>query len=96
MVPMFRSMLGLPMKSATGTSLACVGFFAVPGTLTHALQGGIDWKTALLLTIGVVPAAPLGSRLALSLSDEKLRRVFGVFLACIAVVYGAGEITSLL
>jgi hypothetical protein len=95
MVPMFRSWLGLPMKAATGTSLACVGFFAVPGTVTHALQGGIDWRVALLLTIGVVPAAPLGSRIALSLSDEKLRRVFGLFLGTIAVIYATGEIISL-
>jgi len=95
MVPMFRSFLGLPMKAATGTSLACVGFFALPGTVTHALQGGIDWRVALLLTLGVVPAAPLGSRIALSLSDEKLRRVFGLFLGAIAVIYALGEIISL-
>ena len=96
MVPMFRSLLRMPMKSATGTSLACVGFFAVPGTITHALQGGIDWRVALLLTVGVIPAAPLGSKVAMSLSDEKLRRVFGAFLAAVAVVYGAGELASLL
>lgn len=96
MVPMFRSLLRMPMKSATGTSLACVGFFAVPGTITHALQGGIEWKVAVLLTIGVIPAAPFGSKLAMSLSDDKLRRIFGIFLAAVAVVYGVGETASLL
>lgn len=96
MVPLFRSFMHLPMKVATGTSLACVAFFAVPGTITHAIQGGIDWKVAVLLTCGVVPAAPLGSKLALALSDAKLRRVFGLFLGAIAVIYGIGEITALL
>ena len=43
---------GLPLKRAIATSLACVGIFAVPGTITHALLGNIDWRFALLLTVG--------------------------------------------
>lgn len=96
MVPLFRKWLALAMKHAIATSLICVGFFAVPGTITHTLQGGVDWRYALLLTIGVIPGAPLGAKLALSLSDQKLRRIFGIFLACIALVYGGSEIVSLL
>ena len=96
MVPLFKKWLALPMKNAIATSLICVGFFAVPGTITHTLQGGVDWRYALLLTIGVIPGAPLGAKLALSLSDQKLRRIFGIFLACIALVYGCSEIVSLL
>ena len=96
MVPLFKKWLALPMKNAIATSLICVGFFAVPGTITHTLQGGVDWRYALLLTIGVIPGAPLGAKLALSLSDQKLRTIFGIFLACIALVYGGSEIVSLL
>ena len=96
MVPLFKKWLALPMKNAIATSLICVGFFAVPGTITHTLQGGVDWRYALLLTIGVIPGAPLGAKLALSLSDQKLRRIFGIFLVCIALVYGGSEILSLL
>ena len=95
MVPMFRNVLKLPMKAAIATSLICVGCFAIPGTITHAIQGGVDWRFALLLTVGVIPGAPLGARIALTLSDEHLRKVFGVFLACIAVVYAAGELAAL-
>lgn len=96
MVPLFRKFLGLPMKVAVATSLICVGCFAIPGTITHAVQGGIDWRIALMLTIGVVPGAPLGARLALGLSDVRLRKIFGVFLACVAVMYGAGELAALI
>ncbi len=96
MVPLFRKWLTFPMKNAIATSLICVGLFAIPGTITHTLQGGVDWRYALLLTIGVIPGAPIGARLALGMDDQKLRRVFGVFLTCIAVVYGGGEIILLL
>ena len=96
MVPLFRKWLAFPMKNAIATSLICVGLFAIPGTITHTLQGGVDWRYALLLTIGVIPGAPIGAKLALSMDDQKLRKIFGIFLACIAVVYGGGEIISLL
>ena len=37
MVPAFSAWLGLPLKETIATSLACVGIFAVPGTITHAV-----------------------------------------------------------
>ena len=95
MVPLFRRWLGLPMKNAVATSLVCVGCFAVPGTITHAIEGGIDWRFAIWLTIGVVVGAPFGSKMALKMSDKKLQRVFGLFLAAVAVVYGGGELLAL-
>jgi uncharacterized protein len=95
MVPAFRKWLGMPIKSAVATSLACVAAFAIPGTVTHAVQGGIDWRFALWLTVGVIPGAMLGSHVALRTSDARLRRAFGLFLAATAVIYGAGEISAL-
>ncbi len=95
MVPLFRRWLRLPIKNAVATSLICVGCFAVPGTITHALENGIDWRFALWLTAGVVVGAPFGSKMALKMSDKKLQRVFGLFLAAVAVVYGVGELLAL-
>ena len=95
MVPLFRRWLGLPIKNAVATSLICVGCFAIPGTITHALEGGIDWRFATWLAVGVIVGAPLGSRLALKMSDKRLQRTFGLFLAVIAVIYGLGELLAL-
>jgi uncharacterized membrane protein YfcA len=95
MVPLFRRWLSLPMKNAVATSLICVGCFAIPGTITHAIEGGIDWRYAIWLTIGVVVGAPFGSKMALKMSDKKLQRVFGWFLAAVAIAYGYGELVAL-
>ena len=95
MVPLFRRWLRLPIKNAVATSLICVGCFAIPGTITHALENGIDWRFALWLTAGVVVGAPFGSKMALKMSDRKLQRVFGFFLAAVAVIYGLGEVLAL-
>ena len=34
------------VKRAIATSLVCVGAFAVPGTITHAIAGHVDWRVA--------------------------------------------------
>jgi hypothetical protein len=96
MVPAFTHFAGLRLKVAIGTSLVCVGLFAIPGTIAHSLNGTIDWRFALLLAVGVVPGARLGSALTIKASDERVRLTVGVFLAVTAVLYGVGESVSLL
>ena len=49
MVPAFSAWLRIPLKETIATSLACVGVFAIPGTITHALLGHIDWAFAIPL-----------------------------------------------
>jgi uncharacterized protein len=95
MVPGFTQIAGLPLKRAIATSLACVGIFAVPGTITHALLGNIDWRFALLLTVGMVPGARLGAGLTIRAEDRRLHVVVGAFLAATAIAYAAGEIAAL-
>jgi uncharacterized protein len=96
MVPAFAALAGLRLKQAIGTSLVCVGIFAVPGTITHALQDGIDWRFALLLTVAVVPGARVGAALTMKATDRTLRRRVAGFLGVIAFFYAAGELLSLI
>jgi uncharacterized membrane protein YfcA len=96
MVPLFTGWVRLPIKAAIGTSLACVGVLAIPGTITHMLLGHIDWLYALPLCIGIVPGARLGSHLAIRSSDRTLRLIVGIGLGTIAAVYFAGELLSLI
>ncbi len=95
MVPGFTQVGDLPVKTAIGTSLACVGLFAVPGTITHALLGHIDWRFALLLAVGVIPGARIGAALAIRSGDQRLRRVVAGFLGLMAIAYGVGETLAL-
>jgi uncharacterized protein len=95
MVPGFTQIAGMPLKRAIATSLACVGIFAVPGTITHALLGNIDWRLALLLTVGMIPGARLGAALTVRADDRRLHVAVGVFLGVAAIGYAAGEIFAL-
>jgi uncharacterized protein len=96
MVPGFTELGKLPLKTAIATSLACVAIFAIPSTITHALNDNIDWRIALFLTIGVIPGARLGAAAAVKASDEGLRKAVAGFLGLIAVVYLVGELLALI
>lgn len=96
LVPGFVQLAGMRVKQAIATSLVCVGIFAVPGTITHAALGNVDWRFALWLTVGVIPGASLGAALTLRAADHRVRLTVGTFLAVTAVIYAAGELRSLL
>jgi uncharacterized membrane protein YfcA len=96
MVPAFTELLGLSLKSAIATSLVCVGIFGVPATITHAFLGDIDWRLAVLLTIGVIPGARIGASLTIRTAERRLRLAVGIFLALVALVYFVTETRALL
>jgi len=95
MVPAFSAWVGLPLKETIATSLACVGIFAVPGTITHAVQGDVNWSYAIALAIGVIPGAQIGARFTISSDDRTLRYTVGGALGIIALVYAIGEVIAL-
>jgi uncharacterized membrane protein YfcA len=96
MVPAFSAWVGLPLKETIATSLACVGIFAIPGTITHAVQGNVNWSYAIALAIGVIPGAQIGARVTIASDDRTLRYTVGTALGIIAIVYAVGEVTALL
>jgi uncharacterized membrane protein YfcA len=96
MVPAFTKLLQLSLKSAIATSLVCVGVFGLPATITHAILGHVDWRLAILLTIGVVPGARLGASLAIRIDERRLRLLVGGFLGLVGVVYFVAEARALL
>ncbi len=94
MVPAFNH-IGLSVRTSVATSLVCVGALAVPGTIAHAALGNIDWRTALVLAVTVVPGARLGATASLRLRDRHLTQVVAAFLGVVALVYAAGELAAL-
>jgi uncharacterized membrane protein YfcA len=95
MVPAFVELADIPVHAAVATSLVAVGVFAVPGTVTHALLGDINWTFALLLCAGVIPGAGIGAAAAMRATAPRLRLSVGWFLGAVAVIYAAGELAGL-
>jgi len=95
LVPAYSEVMGLPLKTSIATSLACVGILAIPGTITHAALGDVDWRLAALLTVGVLPGARLGAGLAIGAEHRRLQLAVAVLLGGIGLFYGAGELAAL-
>jgi uncharacterized protein len=95
MVPAFGGWLRLGLKETIATSLACVGLLAIPSTLTHMIEGTVDWAFALPLCLGVIPGAHLGSRWTVGASDRQLRVFIGVGLGLLGVAYFVAETVAL-
>lgn len=95
-VPLLAGWLGMPLKRALGTSLLAIVALVIPGTITHALLGHIDWTLVVVVTIGAVPGALLGARVALGTHEHTLRILVGSFLLVVAVAYGVAEALEVL
>jgi uncharacterized membrane protein YfcA len=76
----------MSQHSAQGTSLALillpVGILAV---LTYYKQGYIDVKIVGLLAIGFVAGSFLGSKIAVNVSQETIRKCFAVLMLAVAL-----------
>jgi uncharacterized membrane protein YfcA len=92
LVPAFVLLFGATMRQAAATSLICVAFLAVPGTVTHALLGHIDGWISFYLAIGVIPGTYLGARVSVRQQQVHLRRPFGAFLILFAAYFLVAEI----
>jgi uncharacterized membrane protein YfcA len=96
MVPLLAGWLGMPLKRALGTSLLAIVALVIPGTVTHAVLGNVDWALVVVLTIGAVPGARVGARVALGTRERTLRLLVGSFLLVVATAYGISELVTLL
>ena len=96
MVPAFVHFARMDVKPAIATSLACVGLFAVPGTISHAFEDHIEWGVAAALMVGVIPGARIGAHLAIVAADRRLRLVVSAFLGLTALLDAGGELNELL
>ena len=92
LVPMLTRWLRYDIKRAIGTSLLAIAILAVPGTITHALLGHIDWRLAVVLVVGVIPGAWVGSRITLGSSDRAIRIAFAVMLFVVGGWLAAAEL----
>lgn len=85
-VPALVFFLSFSQKSAQGTSLGIlllpIGILAV---LQYYKAGFVDVKTVWIVAIGFLAGSFFGSKIALSLPQETVKKIFAVFLILIAL-----------
>lgn len=91
MVPLMLSLIHIPMKLASGTSLIAILILAIPGTIENGIAGNIDYVVGLSVAIGSIPGAVLGAMLVKRVPERVLRFIFGGFLIIAAIVLFLNE-----
>lgn len=77
MVPLMLSVLGIPMKLASGTSLVAIMILSVPGTIEQGILGNVQYLAGIAVACGSIPGAVIGAKLVKIIPERALR-----FTAC--------------
>ncbi|MGO3885071.1 MAG: sulfite exporter TauE/SafE family protein [Mycetocola sp.] len=84
-VPALLAFAGFDQRIAAGTSLAAIIPMSLSGVTGYALSGNVDVFAALLLVVGSVGGAQLGSLLLSRLPKRVLQVSFIVFIGVVIV-----------
>lgn len=84
-VPMLVLLLGFDQRRAAGTSLAAIVPIASVGVISYAVSGSVAWIPALILALGAVVGAQIGTRLLPRMSQRTLLWGFVAFIAVVIV-----------
>ena len=85
-VPALVYFIGFSQKTAQGTSLALIMLpVGVFGVIQYYKQGHVDYRIVGILAIGFLVGSFFGSKLALTISQETLKKVFAVLMIIIAI-----------
>ena len=85
-VPALVFFLSYSQHMAQGTSL---GVLLLPAGILAVIQyynhGDVDIKAVIILAVGFLAGGYFGSKLALSLPQEKVKKVFAIFMLLVAI-----------
>ena len=85
-IPALVMIMGMSQQAAQGTSLAMmlppIGIIAA---YNYYKAGHVDIKIALILAVMFIIGSYFGSKIAVKLSQELLKKIFGVFLLLVAI-----------
>ena len=92
MVPLMLSIIGIPMRKASGTSLIAVMILAIPGVIEQGIIGNINYLAGIAVVIGTIPGAVIGAKLVTKVPERTLRLLFGCFLIVAAAMLVLNEV----
>jgi hypothetical protein len=84
-VPALTLILSIEQSTAQGISLAAVIVTAISATSRNLSKELIDKSVILTVIPIVIICAIIGAQIAGELDQDKLRRIFGIILICVAI-----------
>jgi uncharacterized membrane protein YfcA len=88
MVPLMVFLLSFTQHQAQGTSLAVLSFpvaFVAAYNYYKSGENVVDWKFAIIIAVSFVIGGYLGSKLAISINQTTLKKLFSLVLLLAAI-----------
>ncbi|MGZ8694757.1 MAG: sulfite exporter TauE/SafE family protein [Gaiellaceae bacterium] len=83
-VPVLTLGLGLSQLEGEATSLLAIIPTVIAGTWTQQRYGNVRWRAAAIMGAAAILGVEVGVRVATSLPEQTLRRLFGVLMIAVA------------
>jgi uncharacterized protein len=85
-VPALVYILAFSQKTAQGTTLALLLFpIGILGVYNYYKQGHVEFKYVAVIAVGFVIGSFFGSKIALGMSEEKVKRFFAIVMMLVAL-----------
>lgn len=85
-VPALIFFLGMSQHSAQGTSLGLIMLpVGILGVLHYYKEGHVDFRIVALLALGFLVGSYFGSKVALNLPQETIRKIFALLMLVVAI-----------
>lgn len=85
-VPSLVYFIGFSQKTAQGTSLGLILLpVGILGVLQYYKQGHLDVRVVAILALGFLAGSYFGSKIALSLPQDTVKKIFAVLMIIIAL-----------
>ncbi|MFB0561641.1 MAG: sulfite exporter TauE/SafE family protein [Candidatus Lokiarchaeia archaeon] len=84
-VPLLNVALGVPMIITVATSMFMIIFTTLTGAFEHSMLGQVNWMIGGIMIIGAIIGAQIGCRVALKISPDLLRKIFGAGAIVLAI-----------
>lgn len=86
MIPAMVFLMGMDQRTAQGTSLwVLLPPISILAAINYLKEGYVNMKFVVILVITFIIGSYFGSKIALSIPQESLRRIFGLLLLVIAL-----------
>ena len=86
LVPALMYIFNISQFQAQGTSLALLMFpVGILAVMQYYKQGHVDFKLVSIIAVGFVIGSYFGSKFALSLPKETIKKIFAILLLIVAI-----------
>lgn len=85
LIPALIFLVGLEQHVAQSVNLMAFFPTAIIAIIIHTKNKYVRYKTAFYIVLGGIAGAIIGSNIAVSISAQRLRRFFGIFLLAMGI-----------